>query len=114
MRVLVCGGRDFGDGALLYRVLDELRAAHGEIVIIHGAARGADAWARCWARDAGAEMLEYPADWEAYGKAAGPIRNKRMLDDGKPNLVVAFLGGRGTADMVKQATARGIAIQLAR
>jgi predicted polyphosphate/ATP-dependent NAD kinase len=37
------------------------------------------------------------------GKAAGIIRNQRMLDEGKPDLVIAFQGGDGTADMVRRA-----------
>lgn len=48
------------------------------------------------------------------GKAAGPIRNQRMLDEGKPDLVVAFPGGRGTADMVRRAKAAGVPVRLNR
>lgn len=44
------------------------------------------------------------------GKAAGPIRNQRMLDDGKPDRVLAFPGGRGTANMVKLAKAAGVPV----
>ncbi|MEM9912925.1 MAG: hypothetical protein AAF922_19365 [Pseudomonadota bacterium] len=44
------------------------------------------------------------------GRAAGPIRNKEMLDEGCPDLVVAFPGGRGTANMVKQAQAAGVEV----
>lgn len=48
------------------------------------------------------------ADWNLYGKAAGAIRNTAMLDDHTPTLVVAFPDGKGTANMVRQAMARGI------
>ncbi len=51
-----------------------------------------------------------PAEWSKYGRRAGPIRNKQMLDVGKPHLVVAFPGGAGTANMVKQAKAAGVPI----
>ena len=50
----------------------------------------------------------YMADWDGLGRKAGPIRNQRMLDDGKPDLGIAFPGGRGTADMVRRAREAGV------
>ncbi len=108
MRVLVCGGRDFCDTALAYKALDRLHREHGFDVLIEGDARGADRIAGYWARRSGIDNLRFPADWSAHGKAAGPIRNQRMIDEGKPDLVVAFPGGRGTADMVSRAEKAGI------
>jgi ABC-type Fe3+-hydroxamate transport system substrate-binding protein len=81
-------------------------------VVIHGAARGVDEQAMIAAQTLpGVKHLPFAADWHKHGRAAGPIRNKRMLDEGKPDLVVAFPGGRGTANMVKQAQAAGIPVQ---
>jgi hypothetical protein len=54
----------------------------------------------------------HPADWDKYGKLAGPIRNREMLEQNNPELVVAFPGGNGTADMVRQAAAKKIEILL--
>lgn len=108
MRVLVCGGRDFADRELLFRSLDELRFARGVTVVISGCARGADTLGIEWAEARGVEVARFPADWEKYRRAAGPIRNQQMLDEGKPDLVIAFPGGRGTADMVRRATAAEI------
>jgi hypothetical protein len=48
------------------------------------------------------------ADWEKLGRSAGPIRNQAMLDEGRPDLVVAFPGHHGTADMVRRARAAGV------
>ena len=109
MRVLVCGGRDYRDRARAYAELDRL--PREGLVIITGAANGADSLARdwCFARD-GVEIEQYPADWKTYGKAAGPIRNQQMIDEGRPDLVLAFPGGRGTADMVKKAKAANIPV----
>ena len=109
-RVLVCGGRDFSDRQLAYRALDNLHKAEGIGCVIEGHARGADRIAGYWARRKGIENRKFPADWDRDGKAAGPIRNQRMLDEGKPDLVVAFPGGRGTADMVKRARAAGVPV----
>ena len=103
MRVLVCGGRDFADEAHLFAVLDALHAANPISWIIHGAARGADSLAGRWAFRRDLSRKAYPADWATHGKAAGMIRNRLMLTDGKPDLVVAFMGGKGTADMVRLA-----------
>lgn len=58
----------------------------------------------------GFPVERYPADWERYGKRAGPIRNRKMLDQG-PDLVVAFGGDKGTADCVREARRRGIAVR---
>lgn len=106
-RVLVTGGRAFTDRALVFDTLDSLVPI---AVIIEGGATGADGLARWWAHRRGVPVETYPADWLAHGKAAGPIRNGQMLLHGKPDLVVAFPGGRGTADMVRQAQDAGVAV----
>ena len=54
----------------------------------------------------------YPADWDKHGKAAGPIRNKQMIDEGKPDLVIAFPGGRGTAGAVRLAKFAGVTVRV--
>lgn len=106
-RVLVCGGRNYADRARVYKVLDELRPS----VVIHGAARGADTLAANWAYTRGVEQLPFPADWEAHGRGAGPRRNAKMLAEGKPDLVVAFPGGNGTADMVARSRRAGVQVR---
>lgn len=103
MRVLVCGGRYFADVALLNRTLDELHAETPIAVLIHGKASGADTLAGQWARRRIVPTREFPAQWRKYGQRAGPIRNQQMLEEGKPDLVVAFKGGEGTSNMVMQA-----------
>lgn len=105
LRVLVCGGRNYDDLGAVWGQLDAFHAMQGPIVaIIHGGAGGADLLGEKWAIQNGVPRVSFRPDWNAYGRAAGPIRNKRMLDDGKPDLVIAFPGGRGTADMIRQAT----------
>ena len=112
MRVLVCGGRKFSDYQLLAQTLDALHAERPISLIIHGAARGADTLAHEWAAHNRVNIDFYRADWNKYKKAAGPIRNTRMLMDGKPQLVVAFEGGDGTADMIEQARAAGVTVKV--
>jgi len=66
--------------------------------------------ANAWAVDHNLAIRSFPADWEKDGLAAGPMRNQRMLDEGKPDLVIAFPGGRGTADMVQRAKAAHVRV----
>lgn len=108
MKVLVCGGRGFSDRALLFGVLDGIRRHHGELHIIEGAAFGADSLAAEWAIENDQPLEEFPADWKARGPAAGPLRNQRMIDEGRPDMAVAFKGGRGTDDMVRRVNKAGI------
>ena len=110
VKVLVCGGRDFNNPAWLSITLNELSRESGWTTIIEGGAKGADRQAREWALANGLDVQTFDADWHAHGRAAGPIRNARMLDEGQPDLVVAFPGGRGTANMVRQARERGITV----
>lgn len=90
--------------ATFYRVMDELHQGYKEIgtpitCIIHGNASGADALAAQWAKLNLVPIESYPADWGTYGKAAGPLRNKRMLVEGRPDVAVACPGGAGTRNM---------------
>lgn len=110
-RILVCGGRDFSDRDAVFGALDLVKSAVGEMTVIQGGASGADALAREWcAKQPSIHMINEPADWNAHGRAAGPIRNQKMLDDHKPDCVLAFAGGRGTADMVRRARAAGVKV----
>ena len=108
MKVLVCGGRDYDNREELYAVLDwidcswEGPGTFGPItVIISGHARGADSLAEQWAKDREVSLEIYPAEWDVYGKSAGFMRNQQMIDEGLPDLVVAFSGGKGTVNMIK-------------
>ena len=111
MKILVCGGRNFDDYDNMQSVLSSLNAERGPIsLIIHGAASGADRMAGIYAYHHDIMVQEFPADWSAHGRSAGPIRNAAMLKKGRPDLVVAFPGGRGTADMVYQARNAGVEV----
>ena len=119
MRILVCGGRDFTDRDKVWRTLDGVFPisepdAYGNYLplgtLIHGACpTGADHLADEYAVVNWLGLETYPPDW-SLGRKAGPIRNQRMLDEGKPDLVVAFPGGRGTADMVRRARQSGVPV----
>jgi hypothetical protein len=110
IRVLICGGRDFDDTKLMHRTLLERDKATPFSLVIHGGAQGADKMAHQWAKKNLVPVREFKADWEKWGRSAGPIRNRAMIYEGHPDLVIAFPGGRGTADMIRQARQSGIEV----
>lgn len=110
LRILACGGRDYADRGKVWAALDAVHARRGVAVLIHGGARGADTLAAEWASDREVPAEAYPANWTRDGKAAGPLRNRQMLAEGRPDGVVAFAGGRGTADMIAAAEAAGVKV----
>lgn len=113
MRVAVCGGRTYGDQDRLWAELDALYVEFGPLWLITGACSGADFMAGTWARtnpDKVAGLDECPANWKLYGRSAGPRRNQEMVDIGKPDKLLAFPGGRGTADMVRRCVAAGVRV----
>lgn len=125
MKIMVTGGRGYGvldprkvlehpkrraEIARLTLVLDGLLNERGVDLLIHGdEPRGADSRAKAWALSRNVLAKAFPANWDALGRAAGPIRNQAMVD-AKPDLVVAFPGGRGTADAVARARKAGIEV----
>lgn len=112
MIILVCGDRHWTDREAIRRRLNQLPK---DAIILHGAARGADSIAGEEAKKLGLTVKEFPADWDKYGRAAGPIRNRLMLDE-KPDLVIAFhydlSKSKGTADTAREARKRGIPVYI--
>lgn len=112
MRVLVCGGRDYAGREVLFATLDAIHAVTPIEVLIEGGANGADALAASWARVREVSHWRVPANWRRDGRGAGAIRNQRMLTMCEPNLVVAFPGGNGTADMIDRSHGWGVKVHL--
>lgn len=110
MRVCVCGGRDYQDGKAIFAALNDFSRDHDITEIIQGGAKGADSWAKVFAELSLIPCRTFEANWKRDGRMAGPIRNERMLVEGKPDVVIAFPGGRGTADCVRRARDFGIRV----
>lgn len=108
--VLVCGGRDYNDAIYLHGFLSRWHQLARITEIITGGCTGADALAAKWADENHVKSIIITADWKKLGKSAGPFRNQKMLEL-NPNCVLAFPGGRGTADMVRRAKRSGIRVE---
>jgi len=118
VKVLVCGSRDWCNEAVVRKALTLLPVG---TVIIHGGARGADTIADTIARALKFEVRVYPADWIGGGKAAGPIRNSRMLREQHPDeqgvridkgiaFSTHFHTSRGTLDMATKMSKENIPV----
>lgn len=106
LRIAVTGGRDYAHGFHVANVLQEQKskceAVGCKMFLVVGDADGADKWARIWASKQlpVKDWQMFKADWDKWGKSAGPRRNRDMLISGIDKLC-AFPGGDGTADMVR-------------
>lgn len=111
MKVLICGSRHFTNQLLMYEKMADWSQ---DVTVIHGGARGADSLAGELAAYIGLTVEVFPANWAKYGRKAGPIRNQQMLDEGKPDLVMAFPlpSSVGTLDMINRAQEAGIPVEI--
>jgi hypothetical protein len=115
-KVLVCGGRDYQNRARIHQVLDAAVERLGVDAVVQGGATGADLLAKEWAIALKLQCETFHADWRGLGAAAGPIRNKRMLEEGKPDVVIAFPTpgepNKGTNGMIKLARDAGLTVHV--
>jgi hypothetical protein len=109
MRVIVCGSRNETDRRGIFDELETFHFYYPITTLIHGGAKGVDSFAGEWAEDRGIPVEVYPADWNKHGRAAGPIRNQKMIEQ-NPRCFIAFDGGPGTANMVKTAKIAGVKV----
>ena len=114
-RVIIAGSRSFNDYAVLRMACDKLlvkkKLTH-HIVVVSGTARGADSLGEKYALERGYAVERFPADWQQYGKTAGPIRNRLMADNAEA--LIAFWDGHstGTKDMITEAKKKGMAVRI--
>ena len=124
IRAIIAGDRNWADSELEFKIrsllqqipLDPTGRRIAEIV--HGACYGVDLTADRIAREMGFTVWSFPADWNQYGRAAGPIRNKQMLDFAGQGQVVVYLfhknieQSKGTKNMMNQAKKKGVPVFL--
>lgn len=113
-RVIIAGTRDFNDYELLKSYCDYMLSkkveSGEEIVVLSGGASGADALGEQYAKERGYNILHYPAQWDKYGRRAGPMRNRQMADNA--DALIAYWDGesRGTKNMIEEAKKRGLMV----
>lgn len=105
-RIVIGGCRDFNDYSIFEPFVDKCLqrlSAEGNIVILSGHCSGVDTMAEKYAKEHDYELEIYPAEWEKYGKKAGPLRNELMVQ--KSNYVIAFWDekSRGTKSLIQYA-----------
>lgn len=113
MTLIIAGGRDFTDYDLLRRKTDHLLSNTAEpIEIVSGGAKGADLLGERYASERGYPVKRFPADWDKYGKRAGPIRNRQMAE--YATHCVCFWDGvsRGTKNMIDQCKELGLSYRV--
>ena len=112
IKILVTGGRNYNNVDKVFNTLCHYFRSipMGEMRLVVGGAQGADAHAQRWAETYEVIHIIYPAPWATLGRRAGLYRNAQMLALEKPDLVVAFPGGTGTAHMVRIAKQAGVTV----
>lgn len=107
---LICGGRDFSDWSYFRDSMDAIILKRGHpLAILNGGARGADSYAIMYAHSKSIICETVKADWGGHKVDAGKIRNYSLLSR-RPNLVIAFQGGSGTAHMIRISTEKGVEV----
>jgi hypothetical protein len=108
IKLVVAGGRDFENAALLCLELYNTYTFKGiEVEVVCGLARGADSMGKEWAIANGAKVHEFPADWDKFGKSAGYKRNKQMGEFADEVLVFWDGVSKGTKHMIDLAKLLG-------
>lgn len=111
MKVIIAGSRDNVVYRDVERACSKFREIHGDDSIeevVSGCAAGADTFGEQWAELNGIPVKRFPANWEQYGKYAGPIRNGDMAKYADALIAVWDGSSRGTANMISQAKAFGL------
>lgn len=114
LKILLCGSRYWEQGSVIEHVLSHLHLKYGVELLVHGACTGADLLGAKFAGQIGIPVKDYPAGRTKLGKPAGPIRNRKMLHEAKPDVVIAFHdyveGSKGTRDMIDAAFDAGVTV----
>ncbi|SEB81322.1 Protein of unknown function [Rhizobiales bacterium GAS188] len=110
MRVIVCGSGHADYSHLVAFELTQLHERQPIRVLAHGGGQGVCAAAEEWARLNSVSVVRYPPNWVRLGKKAEAMRNEFMLEDSRPDMVIAFPGGDCTADLVRRALGHRLAV----
>ena len=113
MKLIIAGSRNYHDCVvyeLIHTTISKLNETNQVKELVTGCAKGVDAFAEKYGRRYNIPIVKFPADWEKYGKAAGPIRNKQMAIYADALLLIWDGESRGSANMLKNAKEQGLKI----
>jgi hypothetical protein len=112
MKLIIAGRRNFTNYKQLVQKCDDLLKGKSNIEIVSGTCKGADKLGEQYAKQRGYKLTQFPADWNKYGKVAGPIRNQQMAN--YANTLIAFWDGksRGTRNMIQLAKSSNLNIRI--
>lgn len=112
IKVIIAGGRNFDDYDMLKVYCDRLLSKFKDVQIISGTARGVDILGERYAREREYHIMRFPPDWKSHGRAAGPIRNRKMAE--YADALIAFWDGKskGTKNMIDEAKSKGLKIKV--
>lgn len=110
MKVIIAGNRDFANDGLLKNVCDKFHAEHTVTEVVSGCASGADTLGEQWAARNRIPVKKFHAEWQTYGRSAGPLRNKQMAEYADALILFDFGIGRGSASMRAEAKKRDLVI----
>jgi hypothetical protein len=112
LRLIIAGGRDFNNFESLVERCDFFLQNHKEVIVISGRAKGADLLGEKYAKLRGFDVEVFEADWDQFGKAAGPVRNRDMAK--RADALIAFWDGksRGTKHMIETAKDLGLKVRI--
>ena len=110
MKTIIAGSRWLYAPAFLEQIMEAIDWTPSEVV--SGCARGPDLMGEQWAKSRGIPVKQFPANWDAHGKAAGPIRNKEMADYAEAAVIMWDEQSKGTKSMIDLARAAGLKVEV--
>jgi hypothetical protein len=121
MKLIIAGGRYYDDYDYLVKAVDDYLGKRDDVEIVSGGQvtrdetgklYGADYLGECYAKQKGFKIKKFPAEWNKYGKQAGPMRNLQMAD--YADALIAFWDGKskGTKNMIDFARAKSLEVKI--
>lgn len=114
MKTIIAGMRDYDSPETVERLAAHVHEMYPITEVISGGAKGVDRFGEAWAEKSGIPITPFPADWDKYGKSAGPVRNAEMASAADALLAVWDGESRGTRDMIRKAYKKDLRIWIYR
>ena len=113
LKVIIAGGRNFSNDKILKQTCDNILQGQPNIEIVSGAHyKGADKLGEQYAKERNYQLTKFPANWNTYGRAAGPKRNQQMAN--YADVLIAFWDGKskGTLNMINEAKRANLSVNI--